>query len=138
MREGSQIYRRRCTGRKIKIEKRREKEVKRERERQTARCKVQRREREGHPIDIRYCSRAIAFSCGRAHYTSIYAHTYIIWFYLWLPKLQVAGRRGRGGDVTHRYAGEEQPIDTDDSPTRMRDKRSRFLFLVCAADERHR
>lgn len=27
--------------------------------------------------------------------------THTVWFYLWLPKLQVAARRGRG-DVTHR------------------------------------
>jgi len=47
-------------------------------------------ERDGHPIDIRYRSGCIAFPCGRAGR----ADPHTVWFYLWLPKLQVAGRGG--------------------------------------------
>lgn len=88
---------------KKKSEKRRktEKETKcekTERKRESARIKERKEiretkvedtgERERHPIDIRYHSSCIAFLCGRTDRVDL--HT--VWFYLWLPKLQVAGR----------------------------------------------
>lgn len=72
VREGGQVYRRRYTGGKIKIEKRGEKEIRKETNGEVEDT----REREGHPIDIRYRSGCIAFSCGRPDYTSIHTHTH--------------------------------------------------------------
>jgi len=56
------------------------------------------REREGHPIDIRYRSSCIAFSCGRADHVDLHIPYGFICGY---RNYRLRPRRGRG-DVIHR------------------------------------